>query len=146
MPRRSNTSDENSRRRREIRINVIANNRVLRNTIRNASNIIRNATASNDAKERAKTNIVNAALRVFTIQRKLNALPRTRAKIVEKMMNAWPYATQRALNVRVRTRRQAETQPRVNRSPARASLPPFRNASLVRGPNGTPMVVYFPNN
>jgi hypothetical protein len=146
MPRRSNTSDDNSRRRRQTRINVIASNQVLRNTIRNSSNIIRNAAASNEAKERAKTNIMNAALRVFAIQRKLDALPRTRAKIVEKMMNAWPYATQRALDVRTRTRRQAETQPRVGQSPRRVTLPAFRNASLVRGPNGKPMVVYFPNN
>jgi hypothetical protein len=146
MPRRSNTSNTDARQRRYIRINVIAGNQQLRNTIRNKANIIHSATTSRVEKERAKNAIMNMAIRTFTIQRQLNALPLTRSKIVEKMINAWPHAVQRAMNMPRRPRRQAEIQPRVNRSPARASLPPFRNAALARGPNGKPVVVYFPNN
>lgn len=145
MPRRRNASTENARMRRETRINVIARNQQLRNVIRNASNVIRRASSSRIEKERAKNAIMGAAIERFTIERKLNALPMTRSKIVEKMMNAWPHAVQRAMNTQPRRRREAQTQPRVRQSPRRVVLPAFRNASLARTPSGKPVVVYFEN-
>ena len=147
MPRRSNTSNENARRRRQTRINVMAGNRGLLNTIRNASRILNSEHASAFEKNQAKGRIMSEAIRVFTIQRKLNALPRTRSKIVEKMLNAWPHAMILAMVPSARAPRTAEVQPSVSIAKIMsARVSPYRNLALARTARGSPVVVYVPFN
>lgn len=138
MPRRSNTSAENARRRRNIRIDVISRHENLRNEIRNVGNLDRRANVSRIEKEIAKDRLVMKAMRVFIEAGHRNALPMLRSKIVEKLMSAWPYAVQRAMN---RRRQQPGGQ-----SPRRVTLPPFRNVSLARTASGKQAIFYFPNN
>lgn len=149
MPRRSNTSAENARRRRQTRINVIAGNRSLLNTIRTAGRVLNNVHASAYAKNQAKGRIMNAAIRVFTIQGQLNALPRTRSKIVEKMLNAWPDAMIRVVTANARTPRRTEVQPSMSLAKIlSANVPSYSNISVGRKVNksSSPVVVYFPHN
>ena len=143
MPRRSNAGPQNAAARREIRIDVISRHQNLRNKIRNVSNLLRRNNVSNIAKTNAKIELAQMAIRIFSRNNVPRALPYTTSKIVEKMINAWPHAVQRAGRARTPARSAAR-----QASPKRysATVSPFRNAKLAVGPNGKPIVVYFPNN
>ena len=143
MPRRTNTSNENARRRREIRINILSRYNNLRNEVRNVSNLIANPRASTFTKEHAKDILVLHAIEIFTTNGQHNALPRTRSKIVEKLINAFPHALQRYMNRRRRPTRTANSRTVAKYS---ATIPRSRNVFMAKGPNGKPVVVYFANN
>ncbi len=61
MPRRSNTSNENAQRRREVRIRVLASDPQLLDMLRYASSIMGRANVSVANKARVKTDIVNCS-------------------------------------------------------------------------------------
>ena len=143
MPRRSNAGPQNAAARREIRIDVISRHQNLRNKIRNVSNYIRRNDVNRVSKEMAKADVAQMAIRIFTRNYAAHTLPMRTSKIFEKLLEAWPLAVQRAGRVRTPARSAAR-----QASPKRysATVSPFRNAKLAVGPNGKPIVVYFPNN
>jgi hypothetical protein len=142
MPRRGNTGPQNSAARRETRINVISRHQNLRNKIRNVSNYVNRRDVNRVSKEMAKADVAMMAIRVFTRNDVAHALPRRTSKIFEKLVEVWPLAVQRAAR-----RTPARSVPR-RTSPMKytASLPPVRNVKFAIGPNGKPVIVYFPNN
>jgi hypothetical protein len=146
MPRRGNNGPQNAAARREIRINVISRHQNLRNKIRNVSNYIRRNDVNRVSKEMAKADVAQMAIHIFTRNYAAHTLPMRTSKIFEKLLEAWPHAVQRAAR-RAPARTPARSSPR-RASPVKytTSLPPVRNVKFAIGPNGKPVIVYFPNN
>jgi len=143
MPRRSNTGPQNSINRSEARVNILTRNQNLRNMVRNVSNLLRRDNVSRMRKQMAKNQLVIHAVQVFSRYNARNALPMRASTIVDKLIEAWPHAVGRSGRSVPR-----RTSPRRQASPKRHSVTvsPFRNAALAKGPNGKPILVYFPNN
>lgn len=111
--------------------------------VRNFSNLMRRDNVSHMRKQMAKNQLVISAVQVFSRYNARNALPMRASKIVEKLVEAWPHALARSRNAARSTATSRRRSPSTNRY--KATVSPFRNASLAIGANGKPILVYFSN-
>jgi hypothetical protein len=106
------------------------------------------------AKMRARNKLIYKAQHVFHSKGKINSLPVSNSKVLEKLFNAQNAVSrerfrarqnqenQRVFNERAAINRLIRGSPKTYTT----NVPSFRNASMTKNKNGNPVVVYFPNN
>jgi hypothetical protein len=142
MPRLSNLFTRNSPASRFwVRQHLIRLNPALLNSLMRTRNIYMNHRSSPNNIHRALVNTHALALKVFTNAGYRSALPSVtnpRASFL-KLNDVVGYIDPRRRRNNNIARKQSANNRKIN-------VPPARNIKFAKGPNGKPVLVYFPNN